>query len=262
MSSIKNILSTASYDVTYEDCCNYWKSLQLNDVNDYVLALENFKILFTCNTSCIEGEIISYHNTKELFENGTVKNFSGNLCTLLYVNNQKILFPAMIQDIVNGTSLSVDLIKRYHKTLMTDLYDDVRYGKGERAGEFKKGDYCVGVSEVGSPPECVCDDVNELLENIVKSSVSGNENHIKAAAYLHCAFEEIHPFADGNGRLGRVLMNYYLMINGLPPIVIFDKDKDTYYMGLEVFDRTGDISGFVLFIKEQMVATWKNRIRR
>lgn len=67
----------------------------------------------------------------------------------------------------------------------------------------------------------------------------------------------IHPFADGNGRVGRTIMNYYLMTHGYPPTIIYQEDKETYYMALTVFDKTQEITGFRKFIKEQTIKTWK-----
>ena len=69
-------------------------------------------------------------------------------------------------------------------------------------------------------------------------------------------FESIHPFADGNGRVGRTLLNYYLMTHDYPPTIIYNEDKELYYMGLTVFDKTGQIDGFVKFLQEQSEKTW------
>ena len=79
------------------------------------------------------------------------------------------------------------------------------------------------------------------------------------AAYFHLRFEEILAFADGNGRLGRTLLNYYLMLHDYPPLVLFEEDKQTYYMALAVYDKTGKIDGFLSFLREQMVKTWERK---
>lgn len=76
---------------------------------------------------------------------------------------------------------------------------------GESSGEFKKYDYVTGIREVGSPPDAVEADLNDLLAEIGES---GSAAPLKAGAYLHARFEYIHPFADGNGRVGRTLLNY------------------------------------------------------
>lgn len=68
-------------------------------------------------------------------------------------------------------------------------------------------------------------------------------------AYLHAMFETIHPFADGNGYAGRALMNYYLIRHNYPPIVIFNEDKETYYLALKVFNKTGKLDDFLSFCR-------------
>lgn len=79
-----------------------------------------------------------------------------------------------------------------------------------------------GIHEVGSYPEEVEGDLAELIGEI--NSV-GPKDPLKAGAYLHARFENIHPFADGNGRVGRTLLNYWLMINDYPPMIIYEEDK-------------------------------------
>ena len=71
--------------------------------------------------------------------------------------------------------------------------------------------------------------------------------------------EQIHPFADGNGRVGRTIMNYYLMTHNYPPAIIYNEDKSPYYLALAVFDKAGEIDGFIQFLKEQTIKTWSKK---
>lgn len=111
---------------------------------------------------------------------------------------------------------------------------------------------------IGTPPDEVEDELRELLDEIEEAE---GKDVMTIAAYLHLRFEEIHPFADGNGRVGRTLMNYYLMTHDYPPLILYSEDKRTYYMALAVYDKTGQISVFIEFLKEQMVKTWERKKR-
>ena len=140
---------------------------------------------------------------------------------------------------------------------MHGCYDERRWEIGERPGTFKKHDYEVG-DGIGVNSEEVESEMQELLGELQNIPA---EKILTAAAYFHLRFEGIHPFADGNGRVGRTLMNYFLMINDYPPTVIYDDDKQAYYMALAVFDKTEQISGFEEFLKEQTVKTWTRKTK-
>ncbi len=57
----------------------------------------------------------------------------------------------------------------------------------------------------------------------------------------------MHAFADGNGRVGRTLTNYILMINNMPPLIVYDEDKKYYYAALEKYDKEDDIKSMIEF---------------
>lgn len=136
-----------------------------------------------------------------------MKGYSGDLKTLMEIQNQKICFDVLKSYILKKEPISIELLKRVHYLLTRGTYDEFRYTiRKERPGEFKKNDYVTGVNEVGSDPEEVASDVLSLLSEIKDIS---DENAFIAGVYFHARFENIHPFADGNGRVGRTLMNYY-----------------------------------------------------
>lgn len=105
---------------------------------------------------------------------------------------------------------------------------------GERLGEYKRHDYVTGKYEVGVLPEGVPEEMAELLAELqeVKS-----KNALTAAAFFHAKFENIHPFADGNGRTGRLAMNYFLVLHNHPPIIIHEEDRKKYYAAWEAWDE-------------------------
>ncbi|MCL2199274.1 MAG: Fic family protein [Defluviitaleaceae bacterium] len=76
---------------------------------------------------------------------------------------------------------------------------------------------------------------------------------MKAATYFHMRFETIHPFADGNGRVERTMMNYFLMIHNHPPLIVYDEDREEYYAALEHYNNDEDIELLYSFFMRQRV---------
>ena len=211
----------------YEDVLKYWQSQSITTSEDYRTILDNFKILFAFNSNKIENEETTYHNTREIFENGKVINYTGDLRTLFEIQNQKECYEFLIDKMVSKEPISKELILKVHSILCKGCYDETRFAKGERPGSFKKNDYGVG-DDVGAAPEEVEDAIEELCKELRENE---GADPIVVASYFHLVFESIHPFADGNGRVGRTMMNYYLTTHNYPPTIIYDEDKKYYYMG-------------------------------
>ena len=241
--------------MTYESILKQWNKKNITTCNDLDAALYNFRILFAYNSNVIENPDTTYHNTREIFENGKVVGYTGDLRTIFEIQNQKKCYDMLRSRIITKEPLSPNLILDIHKELMQGCYDEVRYEKGERPGEFKHHDYVTG-DNVGCSPEDVELEIEKLCGEINNAN---SEKVLTIAAYLHLRFESIHPFADGNGRVGRTLMNYYLMINDYPPTIIYGEDKDAYYMALAVYDKSEQIDGFVKFLEEQTIKTWTRK---
>lgn len=232
-----------------------WKEKDIKTASDLDNALQNFQILFAYNSNHIEMPEVTYHDTREVFENGKVTNFKGDIKNLFAIQNQKTCYLYLREKIINKEKLSVDLIREIHHELVKGTYDERRYERGERTGEFKKHDYITGKNEVGSYPDEVEDDITDLVNEINEIEINDN-NCFMAAAYFHARFENIHPFADGNGRVGRTLLNYLNMINDIPPITIFDEDKKYYYECLEKYDVDDDLSSLENFFIYELDKTW------
>lgn len=225
------------------------------------LLLYSFRILFAYHSGKIENDQITYHDTREIFENGKALNFTGDPRALFEQQNQKLCYDFLRQKIVDKEPLSVELIKEVHAILTSGTFDERRYvDKGERPGEFKKHDYVTGIHEVGYAPEEVEDAISELVDELAE--IRDNANILKAAAYFHARFEYIHPFADGNGRVGRTLLNYFLMIHGEPPVIVYDEDKKEYYKALEQYDEHEEIDALADFLQVQTIKTWEKTLDR
>ena len=144
----------------------------------------------------------------------------------------------------NNDKLSVSIIKEIH----ADLTDRLQYDKGQ----FKKNENLIIGAEfqTASPSETpylvqqLVDNLDYRLEN-----ATTEEEKLESVLDTHIQFERIHPFSDGNGRTGRMLMNYSLLQEELPPLIIEKETKATY---VELLAKQ-DLSGFMSFAQGILV---------
>ena len=245
----------------YTDVITYWQSLKIDSKEKLENALDNFRILFAYNSGAIENAEITYHDTREIFENGKIISFTGNLRTIFEISNQKACYEYLLDKIIKREKISENLIKKVHELLTIGTYDERRYiSNGERPGEYKKHDYVTGREEVGTSANEVAKEIENLVNEVNSVNTNDDENIIKIATYFHNKFENIHAFADGNGRVGRTLTNYILMTNNMPPLIVYDEDKKYYYAALEKYDKEDDIKSMIEFFKYQMEKTWEKTL--
>lgn len=116
--------------------------------------------------------------------------------------------------------LSQELILFFHKMLMSGINDAI-------TGRFRiPGEYVRVGSFIASAPEHIEKRMDEMLVAYSSDAVT---YFLDKIAQFHLDFETIHPFLDGNGRIGRVLINYQLLRMGFPRVIIRDKEKQGYY---------------------------------
>lgn len=129
--------------------------------------------------------------------------------------------------------LSIEVMLLLHKMLIGNIQDDI-------AGRLRNPDEWVRVgSHIAADP---ADILKLLQEMLIVYYTSSQESIIKRIARFHLTFEHIHPFADGNGRIGRVLNNYLLIREGHVPMNIKFIDRSLYYDAFAAFDEKGDSS--------------------
>ncbi len=127
--------------------------------------------------------------------------------------------------------LNLDVILLLHKMLISNIRDDI-------AGRFRKDDEFVRVGSYIAPnPKEV---VGLLEKMLVEYNAASHKNIIKRIAKLHLSFERIHPFCDGNGRIGRAMNNYLFIREGFVPINIKFIDRAKYYDAFREFDKKGE----------------------
>ena len=116
-----------------------------------------------------------------------------------------------------------------------------------------------GKNETGASPDEVHEEMSELLFELYDIP---DEKALTAAAYFHAKFENIHPFSDGNGRVGRIVMNYILILHNHPPIIIFEEDRKEYYTALEVWDERQELLPLISVLEKQTVKTWDKQLKK
>ena len=128
---------------------------------------------------------------------------------------------------VKDSELNNDLILLFHQMLMGGI-DDAIAGRFRRRGEYVR----VGAHIAPAPEQ-----VERMMGNILVEYSSDLDSYfLDKMARFHLDFEVIHPFCDGNGRIGRVLINYQLLKLGLPRVIIRDSEKKTYYRAFKDYE--------------------------
>lgn len=189
------------------------------------------------NSNRIEGSRLTEDQTRYIYETNTIGMIGDvtiNVDDVIETTNH---FAAV--DFVLETAeqvLSQDWIKQVHAILKQGTSD-------ARKSWFRVGDYKLVPNEVGgretSAPEQVVEDMESLLERYrQEESVS-----LESILDFHVSFERIHPFQDGNGRVGRLIMLKECLNHQVTPFIITDELKYFYYRGL---NEWGDINGFLM----------------
>ena len=243
----------------YEKAVAYWQDKKIETDAELDSALESYSILFSYHSGKIENENITYHDTREIFEHDGVTGYTGDLRTLFELYNAKQAYQMILNAFRNKRLIDEDFVKEMQGILTQNTYTERRWQTGERPSEYKKHDYVVGRNETGALPEDVHEEMEELLNELYDIP---DEKALTAAAYFHAKFENIHPFADGNGRTGRLAMNYFLILHHHPPITIHEEDRKGYYDALDIWDEKQELQPLINYLKEQTAKTWKKQVQR
>lgn len=243
----------------YEKALTLWQQKNITTDAELAEALNGHSIAFAYHSARIENENVTWHDTREIFEHDGVTSYTGDLRTLFEIRNGRDAHELFLNAFQQKRPFDERFLKDLQKYLTQNTYDTRRWQLGELPGEFKHHDYVTGKEEIGAAPEDVQQEISELLAELQNVS---NENALTAAAYFHAKFENIHPFADGNGRTGRLAMNYFLVTHNHPPVIIHEEDRRGYYAALEAWDSGQDLNPLRDYLREQTAKTWEKQIAR
>lgn len=243
----------------YEKALTLWQQKNITTDAELAEALNGHSIAFAYHSARIENENVTWHDTREIFEHDGVTSYTGDLRTLFEIRNGRDAHELFLNAFQQKRPFDERFLKDLQKCLTQNTYDTRRWQLGELPGEFKHHDYVTGKEEIGAAPEDVQEEISELLAELQDVS---NENALTVAAYFHAKFENIHPFADGNGRTGRLAMNYFLVTHNHPPVIIHEEDRRGYYAALEAWDSGQDLNPLRDYLREQTAKTWEKQIAR
>lgn len=180
------------------------------------------------NSNAIENSTLTLEETEKILLQIDLDRFISEREMFEAKNLARVV--SYIDKRAKEQELTLEVILMLHKMLILNIRDDV-------AGRFRKDDEYVRVGNHIAPnPKEV---VSRLEKMLAEYNAASHENIIKRMAKLHLTFEYIHPFVDGNGRIGRVLNNYLLIREGFVPINIKFIDRKKYYEAFKEFDEKG-----------------------
>ncbi|MBI2449085.1 Fic family protein [Candidatus Pacearchaeota archaeon] len=212
-----------------------WKRIPQSARNK---ELEEISIVFTYNTNAIEGSTITLEETREIIHDKISPNKP-----LRDVKETEAHSRVFLNMLNKKEEISNDLLLRWHGEIFGETKPDI-------AGQYR--DYLVRVGPHLAPDwQEVKKMMNELIDFIKKNR---KINPVELSARTHYKFEKIHPFGDGNGRIGRLLMNHILWHSGYPMIIIEYKKRKSYYKALQK-----DEKGFVIYFFRRYLSAHKKR---
>lgn len=192
------------------------------------------QIDLTYNSNHIEGSRLTHEQTRYIFETNTICMTEGpvNVNDIVETVNHFRCIDMVIDHATDD--LSIDFIKELHGVLKIGTSDS-------RKDWFAVGDYKRLPNEVGGEETCAPEHVGEQMEELLNDYLS-SKRQFEDILDLHVRFERIHPFQDGNGRVGRLVMFKECLGSGIVPFIITDELKLFYYRGLREW---GHINGYL-----------------
>jgi Fic family protein len=200
--------------------------------------LQEIAIAFTYNSNAIEGSTITLEEARQIIEDKIAP--SKSIRDIRETESHAAVFLLVLK---TDENLSEQLLLKWHANIFRETKPDI-------AGQFRN--YSVRVGPYLGPD---WKKVENLIKQLVLFINESKLNSVEVAARAHYIFEKIHPFGDGNGRIGRLLMNYILWKNSYPMIIIEYKNRKFYYKALQRPEE-----GFVTYFIRRYMSVHEQRL--
>lgn len=196
------------------------------------------------NSNKIEGSTLTEEQTASLFDNGTLPKSDDyyRAKDVEEMNGHFLMFNKMLDTL--DQKLSQELIKQFHYELKSGVFED--RANGYAIGDYKQRPNMIGIYQTVRP-----ENVGQEM-NLLMNWYDHQETDISILAEFHARYENIHPFQDGNGRTGRLILFRECLKNKIVPIVIVDSNRNEYLDGLKEYREENCLHKMIkLFEKEQ-----------
>lgn len=202
----------------------------------------------TYNSNHIEGSRLTHDQTRYIFETNTIgiENAAVNVDDIVETVNHFRCIDIIIEQA--ESRLTEKMIKSLHATLKNGTADS-------RKAWFAVGDYKRYPNEVGGIETTAPEEVSAAMQKLLADYNAKPEKSLEDIIAFHWAFERIHPFQDGNGRVGRLIMFKECLHYGIVPFIISDDLKMFYYRGLKEWThQKGYLTDTILTAQDQFKA--------
>ncbi len=244
------------YIKEYEAICSeYQKNVIETFKKDFDLYIEN---LFTAHSCAIEGNSFSVNDTHELRERGfNFKLHNKTLCEAFEILDHFKAYEYAMSHL--NQPLNEDFIKKLH-FILTEHTIAYRTREG-RAGEYTTTDMAAGDTMFGDYKKNI-QALPRLLEQTQKIIDEKSVHPMVISAQFHKYFIYLHPFSDGNGRLGRLLSNFILAQQRLPLVIILSETKNAYIDALKASHKHRDNTPIISFFFETSINQMKSEMEQ
>ena len=197
---------------------------------------DQFLLALTYNTNSIEGSTLTEPETAAiLFQDAALPDKS--IIEQMEVKNHQAAFRYLTRYLTQGGDVTEEMILKLHGILMNGIREDA--GNYRRHGVRIVGSNVVTANYLKVPV---------LMESLLKDIQRGEKDVIGFSARVHSRFEQMHPFSDGNGRIGRLILVVMLLKEDLAPAIISQKKRRFYMLYLNQSQLKGDYSRLDDFI--------------
>ncbi len=218
----------------------------LEFITSNVKYVEDFVTRSTYHSNAIEGNTLTYAETYAILYNDNSFKIDGKEPREIYeAINHKNALELVFKNLQGNAEFDERLIKEINETINKNIK--------ETQGFRKIQVFIQGSDHIPPEPE----KIPNLMNYFVYNYNNDNQEIFEKIAKYHIEFEKIHPFEDGNGRTGRLLINYELLKNDLPPVVIAKEDRVKYFE----FLRNEDYKQFSIWL-EELSESEKERMKK